>query len=335
MKPLRAFESMIANLVEGSFGRLFRSEVRPIELAHKLAREMDEHTTTSVARTYGPNEYSVWLSPQDRARYEGVEREVIDELCAYLLEHARREGLALASAPSITFHTDDSLALGEFGIKARLVRAAELAAERSGSAAPDSAPAAAAPAGGPAASPAPAVPAGRVVRAAPAAPAASAAVRASASQPASPQPASALPPAPAPTREPAARPGRAQHADEPHDERGETMIYSGAERVRGPVEEANARRVSRALLTIADRRVLVPPRGGVIGRSRDCEIVLEDAGISRRHAELRPYGEGWVVSDLGSTNGLRVNGRAVQGPQALSSGDRLELGSTEILFELS
>ena len=117
---------MIANLVEGTFGRLFRSEVRPIELAHKLAREMDEHTTTSVARTYGPNEYSVWLSPQDRARYEGVEQEVIDELCAYLLEHARREGLALASAPSITFHTDDALALGEFGIKARLVRAAEL-----------------------------------------------------------------------------------------------------------------------------------------------------------------------------------------------------------------
>ncbi len=141
---------MIANLVEGTFGRLFRSEVRPIELAHKLAREMDEHTTTSVARTYGPNEYSVWLSPQDRARYEGVEQEVIDELCAYLLEHARREGLALASAPSITFHTDDSLTLGEFGIKARLVRAAELAAERSGPAAPDSACCGAAPAGSPA-----------------------------------------------------------------------------------------------------------------------------------------------------------------------------------------
>jgi Protein of unknown function (DUF3662)/FHA domain len=337
---------MIANLVEGTFGRLFRSEVRPIELAHKLAREMDEHTTTSVARTYGPNEYSVWLSPQDRVRYQGVEQEVIDELCAYLLEHARREGLALASAPSITFHTDDSLALGEFGIKARLVRPAELAAERSGPAAPDSTAAALSPPGGPGASPAPAAPAagpavpaapaaGSAVPAAPAAPAASAAAHASVSAPASAQPAAALPPAPAPTREPAANPGRAQQAGEPQDKRGQTMIYSGAERVRGPVEAAGARRVSRALLTIADRRVLVPPRGGVIGRSRDCDIVLEDAGISRRHAELRPYGEGWVVSDLGSTNGLRVNGRAVQGPQALTSGDRLELGSTEILFELS
>jgi predicted component of type VI protein secretion system len=292
MKPLRAFESTIANLVEGTFGRVFRSEVRPIELAHKLAREMDEHTTTSVARTYAPNEYSIWLSPHDRARYEGVEREVIDELCAYLLEHARREGLALASAPSISFHTDDALRLGEFGIKASLVRAADLPEERSAPA--------------PAASPAPAAP-----------------------------PAPAAAPAPAAPPAPAAEPVAAALSGEPAHERGETMIFSSAERVRGPVEQARAERPSRALLTVAGRRLLVSPRGGVIGRSRDCDIVLDDAGISRRHAELRPYRDGWVVSDLGSTNGLRVNGRPVHGPQQLSSGDRLELGSTEILFELS
>ena len=123
MNPLRALETRIANLVEGAFGRAFRSEVRPIELAHKLAREMDEHRTASVSRTYAPNEYSVWLSPQDRARYEGVEHEVIEELCAYLLEHARREELILASQPLISFHTDEALSLGEFGIQARLVRA--------------------------------------------------------------------------------------------------------------------------------------------------------------------------------------------------------------------
>ncbi len=123
MNPLRALETRIANLVEGAFGRVFRSEVRPIELAHKLAREMDEHRTASVSRTYAPNEYSVWLSPEDRARYEGVEHEVIDELCAYLLEHARREDLILASQPLISFHTDEELSLGEFGIQARLVRA--------------------------------------------------------------------------------------------------------------------------------------------------------------------------------------------------------------------
>jgi Protein of unknown function (DUF3662) len=122
MNPLRTMETTLASLVEGAFGRLFRAEVRPMELARKLAREMDEHRTASVSRVYAPNEYAVWLSPQDRARYDGVEDDLIDELCAYLLEHARSEDLTLASHPSITFHTDPDLALGEFGIQARLVR---------------------------------------------------------------------------------------------------------------------------------------------------------------------------------------------------------------------
>ena len=97
--------------------------MRPVEIARKLAREMDEHQTVSVSRTYVPNEYAVWLSPEDRERFEGVEHEVIDELSAYLLEHARRERLALISRPQIEFRTDERLQLGEFGIQARLVRA--------------------------------------------------------------------------------------------------------------------------------------------------------------------------------------------------------------------
>ena len=125
MNPLRTLENMIAGLVEGTFGRVFKAEVRPMELAHKLAREMDENKTASVSRIYAPNEYSVWLSPRDRARYEGVEHEVIDELCAYLLEHARGEGLALASRPHILFHTDEALQIGEFGIEARMTRPEE------------------------------------------------------------------------------------------------------------------------------------------------------------------------------------------------------------------
>src|SRR6476620_10133391 len=140
MNLLKSVETTIANLVEGAFGRVFRSEVRPIELARKLAREMDAHRTVSVSRVYVPNEYEVWLSPEDRERYEGVEGEVIDELVAYLLEHARREDLMLSSPPVVTFDTDDRLTLGEFGIQARLVRDPE-----SAHGAPAGAPAGAAP----------------------------------------------------------------------------------------------------------------------------------------------------------------------------------------------
>src|SRR5918998_5019777 len=114
MSVLRNLETKLADLVEGTFGRVFKSEVRPVELARKLAREMDEHKTVSVSRTYVPNEYIVYLSPEDRARLEGVEDSLIVELGAYLLEHARRERLALLSRPQIEFRTDERLALGEF-----------------------------------------------------------------------------------------------------------------------------------------------------------------------------------------------------------------------------
>jgi len=63
--------------------------------------------------------------------------------------------------------------------------------------------------------------------------------------------------------------------------------------------------------------------------------VLEDTGVSRRHAELRPGADGWVVSDLGSTNGVRVNGQDIHEPQLLRPGDRIELGSTEVVFDIS
>ena len=119
MSVLRNLETKIAGLVEGTFGRVFRSEVRPVELARKLAREMDQHKTVSVSRTYVPNEYVVWLSPADRRQFDGYEDELRKELTGYLLEHARREQIALLTKPSLEFRTDERLRLGEFGIIAR------------------------------------------------------------------------------------------------------------------------------------------------------------------------------------------------------------------------
>jgi Protein of unknown function (DUF3662)/FHA domain len=260
MSVLRSLEEKIAGLVEGTFGRVFRSEVRPVELARKLAKEMDEHRTVSVSRTYVPNEYVVWLSPQDRERYEGVEQSVIDELGAYLLEHARRERLALVSRPQIEFRTDERLALGEFGIQARLVQPAEPSG-----------------AGGPAA--------------------------------------------------PEARPA----------DMGHTMVYSTSDRHQSALQDvgsgaAVARR--RAVVVAGGKRLVVPPGGAVIGRSRESDIVLDDSNVSRRHAEISPSGQSWLINDLGSTNGVRVNGRQVDGPHPLESGDRIELGTVRIGFEV-
>ena len=250
MSVLRNLESKLAGLVEGTFSRAFKSEVRPVEIARKLAREMDEHRVQSLSRTYVPNEYKVWLSPEDREQFSGYEDELRGELSGYLLEHARRERVALLTAPEITFKTDERLRLGEFGIQARLVR-------------PDEDP----------------------------------------------------------------------HADPSPGEEGHTMVYSSSERLSEPLREPDPRR-GNARLRIGGRSELLGSGGATLGRSRDADIVIEDANVSRKHAEVRPSGGSWIVRDLGSTNGVKVNGRRIQGAQSLKRGDVIELGTSRATFEL-
>ena len=123
MSVLRTIESKIEGLFEGVFGRAFRTHVQPIELARKLVKEMDDHRTVSVSRVYVPNEYTVYLSAQDRKQFGGYEESLVGELQEYLAEHARRERYALLTAPSVLVTTDEDLAVGEFGIATRLVQA--------------------------------------------------------------------------------------------------------------------------------------------------------------------------------------------------------------------
>jgi hypothetical protein len=251
MSVLRSIESKIAGLVEGTFSRAFRSEVRPVEIARKLAREMEEHRTLSLSRTYVPNEYRVYLSPRDRDRFADYEDALISELTGYLLEHARRERLVLASRPVVEFETDDRLGLGEFGIQTRVV---------------------------------------------------------------SPEPDEEVPP--------------------PEESSGRTMIYSTAGRVAEPLEERARTRQQTALLLMGGKRLVVGPGGATMGRSRQCDVTVDDPNVSRNHAEVRPRGGSWVLSDLGSTNGSRLNGQRVEGSEVLKPGDEIELGTTVLRFEL-
>jgi hypothetical protein len=252
MSVLRTLESKIAGLVEGTFSRAFRSEVRPVEIARKLAREMEEHKSLSVSRTYVPNEYRVFLSPRDRARFADYESALAAELAGYLLEHARRERLALLSRPVIEFETDDRLGLGEFGIQTGVVH---------------------------------------------------------------------------PDREPGPEP-------DDSDASGRTMIYSSAGRVAEPLEQRARARAQSALLLIDGKRMVVGPSGATIGRSRQCDVVLDDPNVSRQHAEIRPRGGSWVLTDLGSTNGSSVNGRRINTPEVLKPGDEIRLGTSVVTFEL-
>src|ERR671916_546106 len=229
MSVLRNLEQRIEGLVEGVFSRAFKSQVQPVEIARKLAKEMDAHKTTSISRVYVPNQYTVWMSEEDRSRFEGYESSLGQELSAYLLEHARRHDYALLTRPEVQLESDERLRLGEFGIQTRLVK-------------------------------------------------------------------------------PPARQGEAPE----QGEQGHTMVYTV------PPKETKSRRrdpaahltATKAIVSLDDRRYVLDGPTATLGRSRDCECVLNDPNVSRRHAELRrgPTGD-WQIVDLESTNGVKGNGR--------------------------
>jgi hypothetical protein len=250
---LRALERKIEALFEGIFGRAFRTNVQPVELARKLAKEMDDHRNVSVSRVYVPNEYTVFLSPGDREQFESYEENLRTELQEYLSEHARREDYALLSNPRVLMETDDDLDVGEFGIATRMVHP-----ERRGRGA---------------------------------------------------EPALDVEP-------------------------GATMIYK-PKTVPEPTQAVSAEElgVEQELVTLSwnGSSHEVKQRRVVIGRSRDCDIQLADANVSRRHAELRQEGASYWIVDLGSTNGIEVNGKRVKRAK-LRSGDTITLGSTEVTF---
>jgi hypothetical protein len=122
MSVLRSIESKLESLFEGVFGRAFRTNVQPVELARKLVKEMDDHRNVSVSRVYVPNEYTIYLSAADREQFSSYERQLTDELSDYLAEHARRENFVLLSAPKVELETDDDLDVGVFGIATRMVQ---------------------------------------------------------------------------------------------------------------------------------------------------------------------------------------------------------------------
>ena len=83
-----------------------------------------------------------------------------------------------------------------------------------------------------------------------------------------------------------------------------------------------------------NERVVLGDRPLTIGRTPECDVTVNDANVSRRHAEIRPWGDGFVLVDLGSTNGSRVNGVAVS-QRELNDGDELQFGNTRLLFQAS
>src|SRR3712207_1586833 len=108
------------SLVEGVFGRAFRRQIHPVEIAKGLTKQMDEGRMVSVSRTYAPNDFTVHLSKADTESIQAYQSALRDELIQYASTHAQSKSYHLMTPPKVRFITEDSLRFGEFGVTAKL-----------------------------------------------------------------------------------------------------------------------------------------------------------------------------------------------------------------------
>lgn len=207
-------------MVEGTFSRIFRSTIRPVELGRRLVREMDDSRSVDVrGRTLVANHFTIELSELDLEQFGEVSDSLERELAEAAREHARDEGYVFMGPVSVHLELSERQHAGSFQIVGRMKEG------KGGSGA------------------------------------------------------------------------------------GSLLLPTG-ERLQ----------LGEAVVTI--------------GRKPESTLQLGDPNVSRNHAEIRPHGNGWVLVDLGSTNGSRVNGTRVSS-QELREGDELAFGNTILRFEAS
>ncbi len=111
-------------------------------------------------------------------------------------------------------------------------------------------------------------------------------------------------------------------------------LHTGAFQIIGRLVEGPGGTGAGSILLPSGDRFALTDTIITIGRHPDSNLVLADPNVSRNHAEIRPQGDRYVVVDLGSTNGTRVNGVRVDN-QPLEDGDEVTFGNTRMRFEAS
>jgi len=257
---LKHIEKRMESLVEGVFGRAFRRQIHPVEIAKGLTKQMDEGRMVSISRTYAPNDFTVHLSREDTESIRAYQASLRDELIQYASTHAENKNYHLMTPPKIRFETEETLRFGEFGVTAKLTGG-----------------------DGP--------------------------------------------------REKGA----------PQDTSGQTRIFRTEESTGGEVEqgtaaisadEARRHGLAREIVELALGDEVRPLEGRGpwgVGRSQENDIVINDPNVSRRHARISRADNGFVVEDLGSTNGTLLDGAPI-GREMIEGGDELTFGQTTARF---
>jgi hypothetical protein len=257
---LKHIEKRMESLVEGVFGRAFRRQIHPVEIAKGLTKQMDEGRMVSISRTYAPNDFTVHLSKEDTESIRAYRASLEDELIQYASTHAENKNYHLMTPPRIRFETEDTLRFGEFGVTAKLTGG-----------------------DGP--------------------------------------------------REKGA----------PQDTSGQTRIFRTEESSGGEIDqgtatisadEARRHGLAREIVEVVlgDEKYQLEGRGPwSVGRSQENDIVINDPNVSRKHARISRADNGFVVEDLGSTNGTLLDGAPID-RERIEGGDELTFGQSTARF---
>lgn len=347
-------ERGLERAVKAPFAKVFKAEVQPVEIASAMRGAMDERAAVlGPGRTMVPNIFTIELATTDYERLSSYDTALTDELVAAAEDHADAQRYTPAGTVEVRLLSDDELETGIFR-----VRPASKNARRQGQRPPQQAPRQSAPrpqpGSMPSAQPRPPVrPSGGSSGGSSGGPGGedpNATFRPPAQAPRPPvqQPAQGQPPGQRPAGPRQAPPGvGAAAVAAGSGQRGPgAPTYSPPGSSRGPATRQfpvtptrSQRPVSgrgpRPWLDINGRAHSLTAAVTVLGRDASADLVIDDPGVSRRHAEIRITHDGphqqVLVKDLGSTNGTYVNGDQV-GTEQLAAGDRLTVGSTTLIF---
>nr|WP_155073561.1 DUF3662 and FHA domain-containing protein [Streptomyces taklimakanensis] len=261
---MKRFEQRLEGLVNGTFAKVFKSEVQPVEIAGALQRECDNNATIwNRERTVVPNDFIVELSAPDHERLSPYSGQLGDELAGMVREYAKQQRYTFMGSVKVHLERADDLDTGLYRVRSRTL-ASSTSQPRPQSPPPPHG----APGGGYGYPP---------------------------QRPAGPPPMPAGPP-------------------------------PGAPGGGGALPSAQTRR----WIEINGTRHQISRPTMVLGRSTETDVRIDDPGVSRRHCEIRA-GNPTTIQDLGSTNGIVVDGQHTT-RATLRDGSRIVVGSTTIIY---
>ncbi|MGW2836995.1 FhaA domain-containing protein [Streptomyces sp. NPDC001493] len=300
MGVMKRFEQRLEGLVNGTFAKVFKSEVQPVEIAGALQRECDNNATIwNRERTVVPNDFIVELSAPDYERLSPYSGQLGDELSGLVRDYAKQQRYTFMGPIKVHLEKAEDLDTGLYRVRSRTLASSTSQQD-------------------------PADPQGRPEQPHGGRPDPYGAQRQAPGRPAAPQgqqpPGGYGYPPPAAPPMPAAPPPLGGRGAGPANDRRRPPVPSG------PLPETQVRR----WIEINGTRHQISRPTLVLGRSTEADVRIDDPGVSRRHCEIRT-GTPSTIQDLGSTNGIVVDGQHTT-RATLRDGSRIVVGSTTIVY---